>query len=59
MIIGTSMNIRVLPRNISEGKLVALAVTVSLAGLVLFFVLISGGIVRHVPYYVSYRNSLN
>ncbi|HEY7696314.1 MAG TPA: cupredoxin domain-containing protein [Nitrososphaeraceae archaeon] len=38
------------PQNvISEGKLVAIGLVGGIAALVLFFVLISGGLVRHVP----------
>jgi hypothetical protein len=43
------MNINIHPKRIDEGKLVAIGVVGGLATLVLFFVFISGGVVRHVP----------
>jgi len=43
------MNINIRPKKIGEGKLVAIGVIGVLAGLILFFSLISGGLVRHVP----------
>jgi hypothetical protein len=43
------MNISILTKNMDEGKLVSVAVIGGLAALILFFVLISGGMVRHVP----------
>jgi hypothetical protein len=43
------MNISIPTKNIDEGKLVAVTLIGGLVALVLFFVLISGGIVRHVP----------
>ena len=43
------MHFNIHERNISEGKLVAIAVVGCLAALILFLILISGGIVRHVP----------
>jgi hypothetical protein len=43
------LNIDILRKDIDEGKLVAIGVIGGLAILVLFFVFISGGVVRHVP----------
>lgn len=43
------MNISIPAKNINEGKLVAIGIIGGLAILVLFFVFISGGLVRHVP----------
>ena len=43
------MNISIPAKNIDEGKLVAIGIIGGLAILVLFFVFISGGLVRHVP----------
>lgn len=43
------MNVSTLTKNMDEGKLVAVALIGGFAALILFFVLISGGIVRHVP----------
>ncbi|MGB5091120.1 MAG: hypothetical protein WBN72_09275 [Nitrososphaeraceae archaeon] len=43
------MNVSTLTRNMDEGKLVAVALIGGFVALILFFVLISGGIVRHVP----------
>lgn len=43
------MNVSILTKNMDEGKLVAVALIGGLVALILFFVLISGGIVRHVP----------
>jgi hypothetical protein len=43
------MNVGTLSRNIDEGRLVAVVLIGGLLAFILFFVLISGGIVRHVP----------
>ena len=43
------MNINIQPRNINEGTLVAIGVGGCLTALILFFVLVNGGLVRHVP----------
>jgi hypothetical protein len=43
------MNVSTLTKNMDEGKLVAVALIGGFVALILFFVLISGGIVRHVP----------
>lgn len=43
------MHINIHARSINEGKLVAIGVVGGLTALILFFILISGGIVRHVP----------
>jgi hypothetical protein len=43
------MNISIPTKNMDEGKLVAVALIGGLVALILFFVLISGGLVRHVP----------
>jgi hypothetical protein len=43
------MKINIPTKNMDEGKLVAVALIGGLVALILFFVLISGGIVRHVP----------
>lgn len=43
------MNINIQPRSIDEGKLVAIGLVGGLAALILFFVLVNGGLVRHVP----------
>jgi hypothetical protein len=43
------MDISISAKNMDEGKLVAVALIGGLVALILFFVLISGGIVRHVP----------
>ena len=43
------MNGSTLTKNMDEGKLVAVALIGGFVALILFFVLISGGIVRHVP----------
>jgi hypothetical protein len=43
------MNVSTLTKNMDEGKLVATALIGGFVALILFFVLISGGIVRHVP----------
>ena len=43
------MNVSTLTKNMDEGKLVAVALIGGFVALILFFVLISGGLVRHVP----------
>src|SRR6266498_5830368 len=43
------MNINIEPKRIVEGKLLAIGLIAGLAALILFFALISGGMVRHVP----------
>jgi hypothetical protein len=43
------MNINIEPKRIGEGKLLAIGLIAGLAALILFFALISGGSVRHVP----------
>ena len=43
------MNINVHPRSINEGKIVAIGLVGGLAALILFFVLVNEGLVRHVP----------
>lgn len=43
------MNINIQLRSIDEGKLVAIGLVGGLAALILFFVLVNGGLVRHVP----------
>lgn len=43
------MSFNILSNTVSEEKLVAIGVVGGIAALILFFVLISGGIVRHVP----------
>jgi len=43
------MNVSTLTKDMDEGKLVAVALIGGLVALILFFVLINGGLVRHVP----------
>ena len=43
------MNPSIHPKKIGEGKVIAIVLIGGLAALILFFALISGGIVRHVP----------
>ena len=43
------MNINIQPRNINEGTLVAIGLVGGLTALILFFVLVNEGLVRHVP----------